>query len=737
MWNGFRSWLNSAPIDNPIERRQSPMLQVMLIGIMIAASLALLNILTAPVSNQRRLLGIVVNTLYILCAASGLVALRRGHFRLAVLIPTTTSALILGLFLIAVGLRNGAPFSIVFTIPIILAGLLTGRPSIFFIIGIGVATMLTVLTLERVAPTLTGFVPVGDSTSTIVVVFILVTSLSGLFLDRFSHTLSTTLSETLVRERELEQSGAALELRTSELEREIGERLRAEAALRESEERYRLLAENSSDLISLIDLDQGEWRVYASPSFRTVLGHDPSALIGASAFALVHPNDVKSVHEQLSRVATQGAVQITNRLRHADGSWRWFEVQVTAIALQERRYALAVGRDITERKRLEAQFLQVQKMESIGRLAGGVAHDFNNLLTAMLGNLELALDAQALDHRIRGDLEEAHKAAERAAILTHQLLAFASKQVIEPQIINLNLLIDELHKLLQRLIGENVTLIMQPGSDMVHVKADPGQIEQLIVNMAVNARDAMPNGGKLTIATRNIALDQEYAQHVGVTPGAYVLLTISDTGDGMDETTLHHIFEPFFTTKSIGKGTGLGLATCYGIVKQHGGQIVPYSEPGHGSTFQIYLPHATMPVSERAPHQQTAMLPRGTETVLLAEDEATVRTLVVRVLREYGYTVLEASDGDEALRLSSERATTPIDLLLTDVVMPQLSGIALAEQIGALRPGLKVLYISGYIEHARVGDDPFTPSDNFLHKPFTPAALVRKVRDVLDSPPVA
>ncbi|HEX9441311.1 MAG TPA: PAS domain S-box protein [Roseiflexaceae bacterium] len=734
MQNRLRHWLNDTPLRDPIERRQAPLLQIMLIGIIILVGLALLNNLIAPNTVESRLLGIASNALYILCAASSLVVLRRGRFRLAVLIPAAGITLIFGVAFIAVGLRDGAPFLIVFAVPITLVGLLAGRSALFVAIGISLAAVILALILQRVAPALTGFVPVGDSSAWIVVGFILATCVLGLFLDRFGHTLSAALNDALARERELELSRAALSARTAELEREIAERLRIEGALRDSEERYRLLAENSSDLISLIDLDNGGRRVYASPSYRTVLGYDPAELIGASAFDLVHPDDLNNVTEQASRLATQRTAQTTYRIRHADGSWRWIEVQGAAITRQGGRFVVAVSRDVTERKQLESQFLQAQKMESVGRLAGGVAHDFNNLLTAIVGNLELALDTLPPDHVARADLEEIQKAADRAAGLTRQLLAFARKQPIEPQLINLNDLIGDMDRLLQRLIGADIELITLPAADLGQIKADPGQIAQVIVNLAINARDAMPEGGKLTIETRNIVLAQSYArQHVGVTPGPYVLLAISDTGSGMDEETQRRIFEPFFTTKEKGRGTGLGLATCYGIVKQHGGHIWPYSEVGHGSTFRIYLPQVDEPVEARTRPDALGTLSHGTETVLLAEDESAVRALAARALRERGYTVLEAADGDEALRLAREHGDATIDLLLTDLVMPHLSGRALVEQVAGIYPGVKVLFISGYADNAVVHHGRIDAGVEFLHKPFSPSVLARKVREVLDS----
>jgi two-component system, cell cycle sensor histidine kinase and response regulator CckA len=394
---------------------------------------------------------------------------------------------------------------------------------------------------------------------------------------------------------------------------------------------------------------------------------------------------------------------------------------------------IGISRDITERKRLEAQFLQAQKMESVGQLAGGVAHDFNNLLTAINGYAELALMALPADAVVRDDLEQIVKSASRAATLTRQLLAFARKQIMDPYVLNLNALIVDVDKLLQRLIGENIELVAHLAPDLGLVKVDPGQIEQVLVNLAVNARDAMLDGGKLTIETHNVALEPDYAQqHIGVTPGAYILVAISDTGTGMDAETRRRIFEPFFTTKEPGRGTGLGLATCYGIVKQHGGNIWAYSEPGHGTTFKMYLPRVDAPGEVWPPHDDESELPRGSEVVLLVEDEPTIRELAGRVLRAQGYTMLEASDGIMALRVLFEHTGAPIDLVVTDIIMPQLSGTALVAQIKASYPGIKSLFMSGYTDDAIIHHGRVEAGIAFLQKPFSPAALARKVREVLD-----
>jgi CheY-like chemotaxis protein len=325
------------------------------------------------------------------------------------------------------------------------------------------------------------------------------------------------------------------------------------------------------------------------------------------------------------------------------------------------------------------------------------------------------------------------KATGRAAALTRQLLTFARKQIMEPQILQLNDLIGDIDKLLRRLIGEDIELVVLLSPDQVQVKADPGQIEQVLVNMAVNARDAMPTGGRLTIETHNMVLDHDYAQqHLDLTPGPYLLVVVSDTGIGMDAETQARIFEPFFTTKGPERGTGLGLATCYGIIKQHGGHILVDSDPQHGTIFKIYLPYVDVPAANPAQLENTNALPRGGETVLLAEDDPAVRALAVRVLRDQGYTVLEAVDGTTALRLASEHTSTTIDLLLTDVVMPQLSGKVLFDRITALHPNITVLFMSGYTDDTIVHHGRLDPGVAFLQKPFSSSALVRKVRETLD-----
>jgi len=398
--------------------------------------------------------------------------------------------------------------------------------------------------------------------------------------------------------------------------------------------------------------------------------------------------------------------------------------------------------DITERRRTEEalrkseeQLRQWQRVEAIGRLAGGVAHDFNNLLMTIKGCSELLLGAFDRRDPRREEVEEILKAADRATSLTRQLLAFGRRQVLQPQVLDLNAVVLNMDKMLRRLIGEDIQLITSLDPELWSIKVDPGMIEQVVMNLAVNARDAMPSGGKLTIETNNVVHDEEYAKrHVSVQAGYYVMLAISDTGCGMDKETQSHLFEPFFTTKETGKGSGLGLSTVYGIIKQSGGNIWAYSEPGLGTTFKIYMPRVDRAAKVYRPSQKTkeAGAPGGTETILLVEDEESVRSMVSKILTNKGYTVLEARQGNEAMDIC-ERYEGSIHLMVTDVIMPQMSGRELAGRLSALRPEMRVLYMSGYPDNTIVHHGVLEPGTAFLQKPFTINALELKVREVLDA----
>jgi two-component system cell cycle sensor histidine kinase/response regulator CckA len=444
------------------------------------------------------------------------------------------------------------------------------------------------------------------------------------------------------------------------------------------------------------------------------------------------PEDVPRLLEELA--TPRPAHQLSGPWRHRrkDGTFVVVQIVSHTLFFAERRAALVVAEDITERKQLEAQVLQMQKMESIGRLAGGIAHDFNNLLTVIIGNTELVREVIAADHPAHDDLQAIQAAAQRATSLTHQLLAFARKQHLEARIISLNELIIDMDRLLRRLIREDIELVTLPASDLWRVKVDPGQIEQVLVNLVVNARDAMLDGGQLTIETRNVVLDDTYARgHVSVNPGLYVMLAVSDTGIGMSPEVQTRLFEPFFTTKEPGKGTGLGLATCYGIIKQHSGHVWVYSEIGQGTTIKVYLPQVAEPADARAVSDEAEHM-LGTETVLLVEDEPAVRELAARVLRNLGYLVLEAINGTAGLG-AAQAHTGQIDLLVADLVMPEVGGKALSEQLIVQYPGLRILFMSGYTDNAIVHHGRLDEGVAFLQKPFTPAALAREVRAVLDA----
>jgi len=404
-------------------------------------------------------------------------------------------------------------------------------------------------------------------------------------------------------------------------------------------------------------------------------------------------------------------------------------------ALQRRRAELEKQEALTALRRSEEQLLQSQKLEAVGQLAGGIAHDFNNLLTAIIGYSDHALRDLEVEGKLRRNLTEIKRAGERAAALTRQLLAFSRKQVMQPKVFALNDVVVDLEKMLRRLIGEDVELRASLEKNLGQVKADPGQIEQVIMNLVVNARDAMPLGGKLSIETANVVLDESYArQHAPATPGAYVMLAVSDTGSGIDDETIKHIFEPFFTTKETGKGTGLGLSMVYGIIKQSGGNIWVYSEVGKGTTFKIYIPRVDEQAEgyKKAP-VPAARIPRGSATILLAEDAEEVRRLAREILEDSGFEVLVAPKGSDALAIC-ERIKTPIHLLLTDVVMPEMSGPELAQQLQRLHPETRVLYMSGYTQDAIVNHGVLAEGTYFLQKPFGPDGLLAKIQEVLRAP---
>ncbi len=508
----------------------------------------------------------------------------------------------------------------------------------------------------------------------------------------------------------------------------------------EREQFFQLISENVVDMIAVVD-SNGK-RIYNSPSYHRIMGYGLDELEATSSFEQVHPDDRQIVVDAAADARRTGVGRrVEYRMRHKDGSWVYLESTASPVmnAKGEVENLVIVNRDISERRRLEGQLRQSQKMDAIGRLSGGVAHDFNNLLGVIIGYAEILQEHIPETDSMRAPVDQIIKAGSRASSLTKQLLAFSRQQVLEPKILLLNAVVSDTEKMLRRLIGEDIELLTSLDPALGKIRADQGQIEQVIMNLAVNARDAMPEGGRLVIETANFEIDDTFARRYAypVLPGPYVLLTVSDNGTGMDTATQQRIFEPFFTTKEKGKGTGLGLSLVYGVVKQSGGYIDVVSARGKGATFNIYLPCVgqnaveTKPIGPDHPEEL-----RGTETILLAEDEDTLRALTRHLLELYGYRVLEARDGNQALRLS-EQTTDEIHALLTDVVMPGISGRILADQLKQTRTDVKVVFMSGYTGQ-RVGEKAILePGSLFLQKPFTREGLARKIREALDVSAVA
>ncbi|MEW6543393.1 MAG: PAS domain S-box protein [Nitrospirota bacterium] len=535
--------------------------------------------------------------------------------------------------------------------------------------------------------------------------------------------------EDRVRQRTEELAGAVERLQSENVER-----ARVEAALRESEARFRSIIESTPD--GVIVSDQQGTILLCNGSVESIFGYGRGELTGLPLTCLM-PERFREPHLRgLERLVSTGESSLIGKTvvmtgLRKDGGEFPLELELSSWQAGTRRYVSAIIRDITERQRVEHQLWQAQKMEAIGRLAGGVAHDFNNLLTVIVGQCALLLRRIGPEDPARRKIEVIANAGERATSLTRQLLAFSRQQVLEPKVLDLNAMIAKVAPLLQHLIGEDIQLTTSLEPNLGCIRADPGQTEQVILNLAANARDAMPGGGRLTIETRSVHLDKAVEPaSPPIQPGTYVTLAVKDTGFGMDADTLARIFDPFFTTKAPGKGTGLGLATVYGIVEQSGGAILASSEPGQGSTFRIYWPRAEgtgEAADSPAPHSDAVI---GSPTILLVEDEPMVRELAADILREIGYTVLEAGNGHAALQVC-QRHSGQIHLLLTDVVMPGMSGKELADRLLAVRPGLRVLYMSGYADHPSLHHDFWQNDMDFLPKPFTEKTLTRKVREAL------
>ena len=547
-------------------------------------------------------------------------------------------------------------------------------------------------------------------------------------------------------------------LRTWGIQRDITERLKAEEArqkveeaLRESEERYRSFVEQSSE---------GIFRMEYIPPVPSHLPVAEQLALGLKHGYLAECNDALArmygrnsaqelvgkpltdfliLHDPVTRQFMENFIQngyrITDqesREMDAHGQTKIFRNTMAGMVVKGHWVRTwGISRDVTEREHLEEQLRNAQQLEAIGRLAGGVAHDFNNILSIIMGHGELLLATAEGDERARNGLEQIQRAAERAASLTQQLLAFSRKQVLQPKVLDLNEAVADVQKMLSRVIGEDIELIARLHPSLVPVKADPGQVEQVLMNLAINARDAMPHGGKLTMETSNLDVGEELVRDLDLAPGRYVMLTVTDSGHGMDPVTLSHVFEPFFTTKPMGKGTGLGLATVYGIVKQSGGSIQVESHAGHGSTFRIYLPASRGATRKLQETRSSETVAGGNETILLAEDEPDLRELARIFLEGYGYKVLGAASAEQAIQIAG-LFTEPIDLLLTDVIMPGMSGRQLAENILSKRPQTKIVYMTGYTDDMVVQHKVLEPGVNLLQKPFTKVDLALKVRSTLD-----
>jgi PAS domain S-box-containing protein len=517
---------------------------------------------------------------------------------------------------------------------------------------------------------------------------------------------------------------------------DITARKEAEQARVDAENKYRTLVEQVAAIsyIAEVGID-GQWH-YISPQVEAITGYTQDEWLANSRAWIRHiPQEDHAVIEAAEAASLRGErFQAEYRLVRKDGAVIWVSDTAVVVSGSDSHPVMeGIIVDITERKLLENQLQQSRRMEAVGRLAGGIAHDFNNLLTIVKGYAELALQRTGIQPELRADVQQIENAAERASMLIRQLLAFSRRQVLQPKVLDLNAIVLGLDKLLGRLMGEHIEMATRCAPNVGHVKADPAQIEQVIMNLVVNARDAMPKGGRLTVETVNVELDSTYARdHVSVKPGSYVMLAVSDSGIGMSPETVAHIFEPFYSTKESGQGTGLGLSTVYGIVKQSGGYIWVYSEPGKGTTFKVYLPR----VAEKVDKPDVVELPvaaRGNETILLVEDEEAVRELASRILSAKGYSVVAAKSVKDAEQFS-EKHTGKIHLLLTDIIMPGTSGRELARRITGRHPQTRVLYMSGYTDNVLAQGGVLEAGLSFLQKPFTPGALVQKVRDVLDSP---
>jgi PAS domain S-box-containing protein len=554
---------------------------------------------------------------------------------------------------------------------------------------------------------------------------------------------ASDVTERKRAEADLRRAHADLEARVQERTAEL---TAAYSRIQQNERQYRLLAENVTDVIWTTDL---ELRFqFVSPSSKILSGRTPDEIQSMNLQEMLTPESFEAAMESVGdKIALEKGGPSTSARRPwtidleivcADGGTVWTETTVTILRDESGNPVglLGVTRDVEDRRRLEAQLSQAQKMEAIGRLAGGVAHDFNNMMHVVTGYSTRVLKTIPESDPHREHIAEIQKAGKRAATLTQQLLAFGRRQTLQPRLLDLNTIVSSMVRMLQSVLGEDVKIVTNLAPDAWHVKADPVRLEQVLMNLSVNARDAMPTGGTLTIETANVSLGEYHGHDPAVPPGSYVMLAVSDTGSGMDEETRERLFEPFFTTKASGQGTGLGLATVYGTVEQSGGAIRVYTAPDLGTTFKIYLPRGACGEKEDATAATAADSPGGCETVLVVEDEDSVRQLTVLELEELGYRVLQAQNPDEARQRSREHSG-PIDLLLTDVVLPGGSGPDVYERLAPERPDMRVLFMSGHAEKRIVHHGVVDPGVAFIEKPFTSEQLATKVREVIARPPAA